>query len=117
MRRIAAPSREAILPGRLTMREGLLDDDGTLIALSGEFDVLAVGAVERRLDEHHAARRPVCLDMRQVDFVDSSALALLLRVRRMAWRDEWSVRFVLGEVVLERARRSAVDHLLADDLG
>lgn len=57
---------------------------GRLAALSGEIDLSTVGEVEERLEEGSGDGRPdvVVLDLREVSFLDSSGLRLVLRLQR-----------------------------------
>ena len=87
------------------------DPRNVVFVLEGDFDIEDVAAVERRM----AGRRPgdrVTLDTRGLRFLDSSALALLLRLQRVSDEDGWSVAFVPGEALLVRARRTGLDSIL-----
>lgn len=57
----------------------------TVIALAGEFDVICVDAFRRRLAEAtEDDPERIVLDLRELTFIDSTALALLLRVNEMS---------------------------------
>jgi anti-sigma B factor antagonist len=57
-----------------------------LVALRGEIDVAEAPAVERRLAEALAAGRDLVVDLREVTFIDSSGLAVLVRAAQAAAR-------------------------------
>jgi anti-anti-sigma factor len=56
--------------------------DASVIAITGEFDLASVMRVEADADEVIAEKRPLLLDLSQCTFIDSSALRLVLRIRR-----------------------------------
>ena len=55
-----------------------------LVALRGEIDVAEAPGVERRLAEALAEDRDVVLDLREVTFIDSSGVAVVLRAVQAA---------------------------------
>ena len=56
-----------------------------VITLTGEFDVVCADAFKRRLAESIEDEPPhVVIDLRPLTFIDSTGLALLLRVNEMA---------------------------------
>jgi anti-sigma B factor antagonist len=60
-------------------------EGATVIALAGEFDVVCADAFKRRLAEATEDEpERVVLDLRELTFIDSTALALLLRVNDMS---------------------------------
>jgi anti-sigma B factor antagonist len=63
-----------------------------LLLLRGELDVLSAPTLRQRLLDLHAARTPVIVELRDLDFMDSSGLAALLELRSRAVRSDWSVR-------------------------
>jgi ABC-type transporter Mla MlaB component len=80
-------------------------------ALEGDFELTDVAEVERRIGRRRSGDE-VTLDTRELRFLDSSALALLLRLQRLADEDGWSVSFIPGEALLVRARRTGLDGIL-----
>ena len=59
------------------------DWGGTLVVASGEMDIAAVPELRRQLDQATGARVPrLVLDLVDVDFVDSVALATLIGAKR-----------------------------------
>lgn len=74
------------------MRERL-DSDGVLcLQLIGELDIGSVEQLASRLERERAGGTPVRLDLRRLDFLDSSGIAELLDAtsdaRRRGWRLE-----------------------------
>ena len=64
------------------------EGDTTSVCLTGSLDLSTTGSVERQLfsvvDDPAATR--LCLDLSDVDFIDSTGLAMLVRVARSAMR-------------------------------
>jgi len=75
--------------GRTSRRRFTLDvthsDHAAVVTLAGELDVLCADAFKRRFAEA-ADEEPenVVIDLRDLTFIDSTGLALLLRVRDMS---------------------------------
>jgi anti-sigma B factor antagonist len=65
-----------------------------LVALRGEIDVAEAPGVERRLADALAAGGPVIVDLREVTFIDSSGMAVLLRAAQAAARDAHELRLL-----------------------
>jgi anti-sigma B factor antagonist len=66
-----------------------------LIALAGEFDVVCADAFKRRFAEATEDEPDrVVLDLRELTFIDSTALALLLRVNDMSLEGEFDLAIV-----------------------
>ena len=59
-----------------------VEDDGTLVVLRlhGELDLMSVPTVEETVDQH-AGRRALVLDLRDLEFMDSSGLRLIVELR------------------------------------
>src|SRR4051794_32034848 len=98
----------AASPVPATLIHQAIDDDGTLrsvsgvyelreelleraverrirvIAISGELDMAAARAFEQALFESVSGDEPVILDLSEVDFMDSTAIAAMIAVRRRA---------------------------------
>jgi anti-anti-sigma factor len=87
------------------------DGRASFYALEGDFDITDVEEVERRIGRRRRGDR-VTLDARELRFLDSSALALLLRLQRLADEDGWNVSIIPGEALLVRARRTGLDGIL-----
>lgn len=84
----------------------------SVIALGGEFDVVCADAFKRRLAEATEDEpERIVLDLRELTFIDSTALALLLRVNDMSEEGN----FVLSIVTLEEAPPSRIFRLTGTD--
>ena len=59
-----------------------VEDDGTLVVLRlhGELDLMSVPTVEETVVQH-AGRRALVLDLRDLEFMDSSGLRLIVELR------------------------------------
>lgn len=57
-------------------------EHASVIAIRGEFDLASVMRVEADADEVIEQKRPLILDLSQCTFIDSSALRLVLKIRR-----------------------------------
>lgn len=65
---------------RLTVREPA-DGDGVTLALGGDLDIAGVAELERPLDDVLArAPQPLQLDLSELAFLDSSGVAVLVRL-------------------------------------
>jgi len=61
------------------------DGEGIVIELSGELDLSNVGTLRAKLEPVVAARpRPVVFDLHNLEFMDSSGIALLLQIAAKA---------------------------------
>ena len=63
-----------------------------LLRLRGELDVQGAPLLRQRLLDHLAERTPLVIELRALDFMDSSGLAVLLELRSRARRADWRVR-------------------------
>ena len=70
-----------------------VEDDGTLLVLRlhGELDLMTVPTVEEKV-ARHGARRAVVVDLRDLEFMDSSGLRMIIELRNRA--DGTAVAFV-----------------------
>ena len=59
-----------------------VEDDGTLVVLRlrGELDLMSVPTVEETVDRH-AGRQALVVDLRELEFMDSSGLRLIIELR------------------------------------
>ena len=87
------------------------DGRSVLFSFEGDFELTDVAEVERRVSARRRGDR-VTLDTRGLRFLDSSALALLLRLQRLAIERGWDVAYVPGEALATRARRTGLDSIL-----
>ena len=70
-----------------------VEDDGTLLVLRlhGELDLVSVAVVEETLDRHRG-RQALVVDLRELDFMDSSGLRMIIELRNKS--DGASVAFM-----------------------
>ena len=70
-----------------------VEDDGTLLVLRlhGELDLVAVPSVMQAIEEH-SGRQALVVDLRELDFMDSSGLRLIVELR--ARQDGTDVAFM-----------------------
>jgi anti-sigma B factor antagonist len=69
--------------------------DATVLTLSGELDLAASPALERELGHVLAGPpAPLVVDLRQLEFIDSTGLSVLVRAHQRA--EEQGRRFVLA---------------------
>lgn len=78
------------------------EGDATVIAPVGEVDLVSVHEVRTQVRDAAAEARRVVLDLRQVTFMDSSALRLLVETQQLAEQDGFSFAVVRGPASLER---------------
>ncbi|MCK2245476.1 MULTISPECIES: STAS domain-containing protein [unclassified Crossiella] len=97
----------------LEVRTG--DADTAVVAVSGEVDMYTAPLLEDCLrTESVAASRRLVVDLSQVDFLDSSGLALLVQVHQQAKEQERELRVVCVEGIVKRAITSTgLDSTLA----
>jgi anti-sigma B factor antagonist len=59
-----------------------VEDDGTVLVLRlrGDLDLAAVPTVEVAVDRHSSGRQALVLDLRELDFMDSSGLRMILQL-------------------------------------
>jgi anti-anti-sigma factor len=79
-------------------REG----SATILIPVGEIDLVTVADVRAALDEAAGESRRVVLDLRQVHFMDSSGLRLLVEAQQRAAQDGFDFAVVRGPASLER---------------
>jgi anti-sigma B factor antagonist len=70
------------------------------IALAGELDLSAVARVEPALREAESKRR--VLDLRDLTFMDSSGLRMILAAGAAARREGWALQIVPGPPAVQR---------------
>jgi anti-anti-sigma factor len=59
-----------------------IEHDGLLISVEGEFDLSTADQVQRPAELAISAGRPVLLDLSKCPFMDSTALRLVLKIRK-----------------------------------
>jgi anti-anti-sigma factor len=91
-------------PEPLKIAEHIRGDGSTVLSVSGELDLGTVPALKDALDRLAAAKRRVVLDLRELMFMDSTGLHLIINAKRQADLDGWD--FALAPQLSE-----AVAHL------
>ncbi|WP_405952521.1 STAS domain-containing protein [Streptomyces prunicolor] len=80
----------------------------TVVALSGEMDLLTAQPLSARLDMLTAGPRPdLVLDLRSVTFIDCAGLSVLCRARNRTAVRGGRLRFVTGDTGFLRILRHA----------
>jgi anti-sigma B factor antagonist len=79
-------------------REG----DAVVIAPAGEVDLVTVHEVRSALAEAASEARRVVIDLREVTFMDSSGLRLLVEAQRQSEQDGYALAVVRGPAALDR---------------
>jgi anti-sigma B factor antagonist len=78
-------------------------EDGFCLTVAGEVDLATAPALRERLRELRAEERPVRVDLSQVEFMDSSGLAVLVAATNEARANGW--RFAVDPDVAPQVRR------------
>ena len=78
------------------------DGEATVLAPIGEVDLVTVHEVRTALREVARDARRVVVDLRQVTFMDSSGLRLLVEAQQGAEHDGYALAVVRGPASLER---------------
>ncbi|HET9719034.1 MAG TPA: STAS domain-containing protein [Solirubrobacteraceae bacterium] len=77
------------MPFRITERTDA--DDARRLTLTGELDIATTPKLSQRLQELGATYRRVRLDLSQLDFMDSTGIAIILLNLRDAAQDGWEL--------------------------
>lgn len=91
-------SRE-VRDGMLTLRVSI-DAQAQTLALVGELDMANASTLARELEtlEANAAEEPITIDMRELEFIDSTGIAVLVAAHRRANAEgETRLRFIRSE--------------------
>jgi anti-anti-sigma factor len=78
------------------------DAEGVRVRLFGTLDLATAPSLRARLDEARAHSQHVILDLRQLDFMDSSGLRLFLDLAADARRDGFSMSLIEGPAAVQR---------------
>lgn len=79
------------------------EEGGTVIAVSGELDLASSPALEKRLDEVFGSDAElVILDLRELEFMDSTGLSVLIRAHQTAEAGERRLSVVKGPPQVQR---------------
>lgn len=97
---------EASPPGSLlSIERHNLADGSTQLALIGELDLATMHVLEQELDQIAASEKQLVLDLRRLEFVDSSGLHALLRADRRFSDAGGQLTIVRGPRAVERLFR------------
>jgi anti-anti-sigma factor len=78
------------------------DDGRVLVRLAGELDISTAPILERHLHEALGGGRRLVVDLRGLDFMDSTGLTLLVRWGRGAEQDGYQLALVRGDPRVHR---------------
>ncbi len=95
----APPVREAAVFGCVLHHSGR---DAAWIRLSGELDLATAPQLTMRLDEALISARLVVIDLRQLTFMDSTGLAVLINAHNRARRGERRLVLIRGPLQVDR---------------
>jgi anti-sigma B factor antagonist len=79
------------------------DDGGVVLALSGELDLAGVQELNAALMEAQAQGRALTVDLRELEFIDSSGLGVLVRFNNAAMAAGYEYFLVPGPPQVHRA--------------
>ena len=97
---------EASVPGSpLSIERHEVADGGTRLALVGELDLATLHVLEQELDQIAPTEKRLVLDLRRLEFVDSSGLHALLRADRRLSDAGGQLTIVRGPRAVERLFR------------
>ncbi|WP_187369393.1 STAS domain-containing protein [Baekduia soli] len=104
-------------PAPFGLSQDLRDDGTTVVSVSGELGIVSAPVLREALDVLAGERRTVVVDLREVSFMDSSGLNLLIRVKQRAHGDGGSIR-VAPDIPAQVARlfelTATTDYLLSE---
>jgi anti-sigma B factor antagonist len=80
----------------------VLDDREIVLVLAGELDLASADVLERQVKTLRSAFDPIVLDLRRVDFIDSTGLRVLLSLRNDAKREGQGLILVPGPGQVQR---------------
>lgn len=86
----------------LSIERHKLHDGGVQLALSGELDLATLPALEQELDRVVPPEKRLVLDLRRLQFIDSSGLHALLRADRRLSDVGGQLTIVRGPRAVER---------------
>ena len=97
---------EASPPGSpLSIERHKIADGSTQLALVGELDLATLHVLEQELDRIAATEKALVLDLRRLEFIDSSGLHALLRAHRRLGDAGGQLTIVRGPRAVERLFR------------
>jgi anti-anti-sigma factor len=80
-----------------------VEDGGVTLTLAGELDLAGAEALEQAIDAARATGRWVTIDLRPLEFIDSSGLRVLLALHNAAARDGFDYTLIAGPPQVHRA--------------
>ncbi len=99
--RLAAPTSNEALPGfACSWRDG--SEDAACVHLAGELDLSTAAELERTLRQAQARAPVVVLDLRELTFIDSSGLHVIVNANARAIRADGRLIVVRGARQLDR---------------
>jgi anti-sigma B factor antagonist len=79
------------------------EQGGTVIAVSGELDLASSPALEEQLDRvFNSDKKLVILDLRELEFMDSTGLSVLIRAHQAAEEADRRLYLVKGPPQVQR---------------
>jgi anti-sigma B factor antagonist len=110
-------AHDTAIPGNLRI---LLTPDaqGTVIALEGELDLSSAPELDRRIRELDGTNPGrVLIDLRGLDFMDSTGLALMIRAQQTAERSGSGLSLRRGPAQIQRLFEltKLIDHFSFED--
>jgi anti-sigma B factor antagonist len=89
--------------------ETIVEDGVVRLALKGELDIASFPVMEDRLREVEAEKpQAIVFDLRELRFMDSTGLRVILSADKRARRDGWRVAVVEGPESVHRVFRLAL---------
>jgi anti-anti-sigma factor len=79
-------------------REG----DALVVSPTGEIDLATIGHVREAVDRDHDGRGSLVLDLRSVEFMDTSGLRYVLELSERAAKEGFGLRVVRGSAAVQR---------------
>ena len=73
-----------------------------VVAPSGEIDLATIGLVREAVEREHSASAMLVLDLREVEFIDTSGLRYVLELAARATEEGFELRIVRGPSAVQR---------------
>jgi anti-sigma B factor antagonist len=101
-------------PFRCEVRHGRA---AAIVEVAGELDLATVGELDRALHTLAKTKRAVTLDLRELRFIDSTGLRLILKIDALARQDGFNFAVVRGPETVQRifASTGLEDHVVFVD--
>ncbi len=79
------------------------EDQRVVLALDGELDMASAPQLQRAVDDPEIAGKPlVVLDLRHLDFIDSTGLRIILAARKLCGERDQELAVTQGSPQVER---------------